>query len=151
MIEIRKGIQDDIDAIASFQVMMAKETEELELDPSTVKMGVTAVYEDSSKGEYWIATEEGAIIACLLTLPEWSDWRNGTVLWIHSVYVIPEARGRGIFRQMYNVLVKSVQKNTALRGLRLYVDKSNIAAQKVYNAVGMNGDHYQLFEWMKDF
>jgi len=25
----------------------------------------------------------------LLTTFEWSDWRNGTILWIQSVYVLP--------------------------------------------------------------
>jgi len=30
------------------------------------------------------------------------------------------------------------------------VDKTNKNAQKTYENVGMNGEHYQLFEWMKD-
>jgi hypothetical protein len=33
-------------------------------------------------------------------------------------------------------------------GLRLYVDTTNIRAQAVYAALGMNGDHYCVFEDM---
>jgi hypothetical protein len=33
-------------------------------------------------------------------------------------------------------------------GLRLYVDERNTRAQKVYKALGMNGDHYRVFEAM---
>ncbi len=41
------------------------------------------------------------------------------------------------------------KNNDNIGGIRLYVDKSNISAQKTYTKVGMNGEHYQLFEWMK--
>ena len=30
-----------------------------------------------------------------------------------------------------------------------YVDKTNKYAQKVYNALGMSGEHYDTFEWTK--
>jgi len=36
-------------------------------------------------------------------------------------------------------------------GIRLYVDKTNTNAIKVYNSVGMDGEHYRVFEWMKEF
>jgi hypothetical protein len=29
------------------------------------------------------------------------------------------------------------------------VDKTNEIAQKVYSSMGMNGEHYKLFEFMK--
>ncbi len=32
----------------------------------------------------------------------------------------------------------------------LYVDRRNVAAHKVYESLGMNGDHYQVFEWLKE-
>jgi ribosomal protein S18 acetylase RimI-like enzyme len=33
-------------------------------------------------------------------------------------------------------------------GLRLYVDTTNTRAQAVYEAMGMNGGHYRVFEEM---
>jgi ribosomal protein S18 acetylase RimI-like enzyme len=42
-----------------------------------------------------------------------------------------------------------VEESKDLRGLRLYVDKSNANAQKVYEALGMSGEHYHLYEWLK--
>jgi ribosomal protein S18 acetylase RimI-like enzyme len=41
------------------------------------------------------------------------------------------------------------QRNDSIRGIRLYVDKTNTKAMKVYEKLGMNGEHYGLFEWMK--
>lgn len=150
-IKIRPGLLFDIDTIADFQVKMAFETENgLKLDPPTVNKGVSAVMDDPSKGKYWLAEVDGNVIGCLLTVPEWSDWRNGTVLWIHSVYVDPNFRKHGAFKALYNHLKEMVQTSPELRGLRLYVDKSNARAQEVYQKLGMSDDHYSLFEWMKE-
>ncbi len=149
MVEIRQGRQEDHESIVRFQILMARETEILELDPETVVKGVQAVLDDPSKGEYWVAVAEGRPVGGLLTVPEWSDWRNGTVLWIHSLYVVPEMRGQGIFTQLYQCLKKRVEDSPDLKGLRLYVDKTNERASQVYERMGMDGEHYRLYEWMK--
>ena len=149
MITIRRGRPEDLETIVSFQLRMALETEGLMLDRDTVIQGVRAVFEDPSKGEYWVADRDGQIVGGLLTVPEWSDWRNGTVLWIHSVYVVPKMRQQGVFKRLYMTLKKRVETSSDLCGLRLYVDKQNGGAQKVYEAMGMDGAHYRLYEWLK--
>lgn len=149
-LKIRPGLLFDVDIIADYQVKMAFETENgLKLDPPTVQKGVSAVMDDPSKGKYWLAELDGDVVGCLLTVPEWSDWRNGTVLWIHSVYVKPEARKSGVYKALYSHLKQMVNESGEYRGLRLYVDKTNLNAQKVYESLGMSGEHYHLFEWMK--
>ncbi len=140
-----------IDDIIDFQVIMARETEELMLNPTTVRKGVEHLFDNPDKGQYYVVTENNKTIACTLTVPEWSDWRNGTVLWIHSVYVKPEFRRKGIFRLIYEYLKNTVIVDQSLMGLRLYVEKSNTKAQKVYESVGMNGEHYRLYEWLKNY
>jgi len=149
MIHTRPSNEYDAPVISDFQVKMARETESLNLDIDTVYKGVTSVFKDSRKGKYYIATEENKIVASMLITYEWSNWRNNWVYWLQSVYVLPEKRGQGIFKQMYEYILLQVQENDEVAGLRLYVDISNIAAREVYNKLGMNGDHYQVFEWMK--
>jgi ribosomal protein S18 acetylase RimI-like enzyme len=149
-ISIRPGLLFDIETISDFQIRMAFETETLKLDHATVIKGVSAVFDDPSKGKYWIAESDGHVVGCLLTIPEWSDWRNGTVLWIHSVYVLEKFRQLGIFKKLYLHLKEMVEESSDLRGLRLYVDKSNLKAQRVYESLGMSGEHYHLFEWLKN-
>jgi ribosomal protein S18 acetylase RimI-like enzyme len=47
--------------------------------------------------------------------------------------------------------VKRIASSDAqVRGIRLYVDRRNAAAQEVYRRLGMDGEHYLVFEWMKD-
>lgn len=150
MIEVRRGRREDAPDIVEFQIRLACETERFALDRPTVEKGVQAVFDAPHKGAYWIAEVDGEIAGCLLTVPEWSDWRNGTVVWIHSVYVVPKARRRGVFRAMYETLKTAVEQSVDLRGLRLYVERENERAQKTYHALGMDGNHYKMFEWMDE-
>lgn len=147
---IRQAIESDSATIVEFQIAMAWETEQVKLHEPTVTKGVAAVFADSSKGIYYVAEIDGKVAGSLLTTFEWSDWRNGTVLWIQSVYVKPEYRKRSIFSHLYKHVQELVASNPDLRGIRLYADKTNISAHGVYEHLGMTAEHYQMFEWMKE-
>ena len=146
---VRIANKDDIPAIVKFQLAMAAETENIELDKKTVTKGVSAVIDDPSKGRYYLAEKKGKIIGSLLTTFEWSDWRNGTVLWIQSVYILPEFRRKGVYSNMYKHIKNMVLKDEKLNGIRLYADKDNNIAHTTYLKLGMTPDHYITFEWLK--
>jgi GNAT superfamily N-acetyltransferase len=149
-IAVRRARPEDAATLIDFQHRMARETEEIQLDSGTLSRGVTGVFAEPSRGTYWIAEEAGTIVGALLVTHEWSDWRNGTVWWIQSVYVLPERRGEGVFRRLYEHLRGAVETSPDVKGLRLYVDRRNQAAQRVYERLGMTKEHYELFEWLKD-
>ena len=148
MISIRKGKPEDAAVIIDFQQKMAWETEQLNLATEVVTRGVKAVFENTSRGQYWIAEKDGRVIASLLITYEWSDWRNADVWWFQSVYVLPEYRRKGIFRSMY-LLIKEEADKLGIAGLRLYVETNNIHAQKTYESLGMQSEHYRMYEWLK--
>ena len=147
-IQTRQAGAADIETIASFQCRLAAESENLTLDPGTVRKGVQAVVNDPNRGRYWLAEVDGQCVACLMILHEWSDWRNAAVWWIHSLYVLPEFRRRGVLKALYGRLRSLVEADPSLRGLRLYVEKDNRTAMAAYEALGMDGRHYKLYEWM---
>jgi ribosomal protein S18 acetylase RimI-like enzyme len=72
------------------------------------------------------------------------------VLWIQSVYVDSAFRKRGIYAALYSHIKTLVTADQELKGIRLYVDESNKKAMEVYARLGMNGEHYRVFEWMKE-
>ncbi len=144
----REALPADASAIIEFQLAMARETEDLELDRGILTRGVEALFADPALGRYYVAEEDGRIAGSLMITYEWSDWRNGMVWWIQSVYVTPDFRRRGVYAGLYQH-VKSMVEQSTVRGIRLYVDKRNKPAQDVYTRLGMNGEHYLVFEWMK--
>ncbi len=146
---VRKATLKDVGPLVDFQLRMASETEGIELNMPTVTRGVSAVLTDNTKGQYYVAEIEGKVVSSLLTTFEWSDWRNGTILWIQSVYVLPEFRRKGVYRNMYAHIKEQVLSNQKLNGIRLYADKSNSVAQETYKTLGMSTEHYLTFEWLK--
>jgi GNAT superfamily N-acetyltransferase len=148
-VKYRDANMRDLLPIVDFQVEMARETEQVALDVHVCMRGVEAVFEDRSLGRYVIAEVDGHAIGSLLLTYEWSDWRNGVVWWIQSVYVKPEHRRQGIYAGLYKHVQRVANVNEIVKGIRLYVDRGNIAAQEVYRKLGMDGEHYRVFEWMK--
>jgi hypothetical protein len=147
--KVRHATRDDIPILVEFQQRLARETENFELDKATVTKGMLATFDDPSKGKYFIAEYNGDRVGCHSITFEWSDWRNGMVWWLQSVYVIESHRKYGIFKSMFQNLQRMMDEDESIRGLRLYVDKTNLKAQQVYQAMGMNGEHYSVFEKMK--
>lgn len=142
---IQIGTQADIKAIAQFQVDMALESEGTTLSIDTVIPGVEAAINDSNKATYVIAYLSGNPIASLMITKEWSDWTNKWYWWIQSVYVIPQYRGKGVYKAMYNK-IKDMALQNGVTQIRLYVDKTNVNAQKVYQKLGMSECHYLMYE-----
>lgn len=148
-ISVREANLHDAAHIIEFQKQMAWETEQLQLDDDVLAAGVRAVFSDPQKGRYYVAQRNGQVIGSVLTTFEWSDWRNGTIVWLQSVYVRKEDRGSGVFGRMYRHIRSVVEGHAGFKGIRLYVDKSNSVARNVYRALGMTDHHYDTFEWMK--
>jgi GNAT superfamily N-acetyltransferase len=147
--QIRPGTLDDLDTIVANNLAMALETENLALAPGVLRPGVEAVLAGRVDAFYRLAEESGSVIGQLMITREWSDWRNAFVWWIQSVYVPPGARGRGVYKALYEH-ARTEAAAAGAAGLRLYVDLRNARARAVYERLGMRGDHYQVFEAMFD-
>lgn len=143
--EIVRGTEVDIEAIAQFQVDMAKESEGACLDIEKVRQGVASAIGDETKGGYVVAKFSGKAIGSLMITKEWSDWNNEWYWWIQSVYVKPEYRKQGVFQAMYDA-VKELAIESGIPEIRLYVDELNLDAQQVYAKVGMKKSHYLIYE-----
>lgn len=147
--KIRKASNNDADTITSFNIAMAKETEDLLLLPEVVSLGVSNLLENPNMGFYIVVEIEEAIVGSLMITTEWSDWRNGIFWWIQSVYVKPEYRRQGIYREMYMHVKSLAEKDSLVCGYRLYVENENVKAQKTYESLGMKRTHYSIFEELK--
>jgi len=143
---IRIADAGDIDALVEFNQAMALETEGKQLDPQTLRNGVSAVFSDEKKGFYVVAEESGKVGAGLMITYEWSDWRNAWFWWIQSVYVLPQFRGTGLYGKMYEFVKEKASMNGQVCGFRLYVEKENSVAQRVYEKAGMESSYYLMYE-----
>ena len=144
---IRKGEKKDIDVIAKYNIAMALETENKILDDETITNGVSSIIKDKSKGQYWVMEIDSILVGQLMVTYEWSDWRNGMMWWIQSVYVEPHYRRHGVYSSLYNNLVKMAKLDSSCCGIRLYVEKENYKAQDTYKSLGMKNAGYEIMEF----
>ena len=146
--EIRPAAESDWETIAEFNRKLAEETEPHSLDRETVEAGVKAVLADQQKGRYFVAVLQGRIVGQLMHTREWSDWRNGEVWWLQSVYVDADLRRQGIFAALYQHLKRLAEAEPAVVGLRLYVERENERAQSTYRKLGFESAGYLVMERM---
>ena len=145
-VTVRQATPEDVDALVTFQLAMAQETEGEGLDPDLLRAGVTAVLQSMDKEFYIVAEVEGRSVAGLLVTYEWSDWRNATFWWIQSVYVDQASRRRGVYRAMHDHIFREARSRENVCGVRLYVERSNLVAQQTYVSLDMAKSHYDLYE-----
>ena len=144
--QVRPARADDLEHLVACNAALARETEDRALDDSRLRRGVSALLADRIRGEYFLATEGARVDGCLLVTREWSDWRAGWFWWIQSVYVVPEARRKGVYRALHEDVLRRARAAGDVCGVRLYVDRDNRAAQSVYQRLGMTPTSYSVFE-----
>ena len=147
-VTIRDATPSDADTIADFNNRMAEETEGKRLAPHLIENGVRRLLDDSANGRYWVAEADGRRVGQIMVTYEWSDWRDGRIWWIQSVYVHPDARRKGVFSSLYRHVETLAQADPDACGIRLYVDESNTRAQQTYNTLGMIRTNYRIMETM---
>jgi ribosomal protein S18 acetylase RimI-like enzyme len=143
---IRRALSQDAAELAEFNINSAYEGEGLELIPEVIGAGVKAMIDNPQMGFYLVVELDNGIQASLMVTTEWSDWRNGIFWWIQSVYVRPQYRRQGLYRELYLRVKELAEQEPAVCGFRLYVDRENTSAQKTYEFLGMVETEYKIFE-----
>ena len=146
---IREANLNDASKIVEFNWNLAFETEDKRLSKNTLKKGVEALIQDQNKGVYYLCEINGEVVGQIMYTYEWSDWRNGTFIWIQSVYVHKEYRGKGVFKNLYSHIKNICDNDESICGIRLYVERENYTAQKTYKALGMEQCNYYMYEYTK--
>jgi ribosomal protein S18 acetylase RimI-like enzyme len=142
---IRNAEATDWATIAEFNSALAVETEDKALDWDIVSSGVRRLLADEGKGRYFIAESGGRIVGMTMITYEWSDWRDGWIWWIQSVYVHPDFRGHGVFARLYRH-IDACGAEAGVRAVRLYVLKTNTRARAIYEKLGMHESGYTVLE-----
>ena len=146
--QIREALESDTGQIAESNACLALESEGMRLDPDLVGPGVRTLLSDASKGRYWVVEADGKVVGQIMVTYEWSDWRNGMMWWIQSVYVHGDYRRSGVFSALYRHVESLARQDPQVCGIRLYVEHENERAQRTYESLGMNMTDYRVMQSM---
>jgi GNAT superfamily N-acetyltransferase len=142
---VRAARIEDAPKIVDFNLRLALETEKKELELTVVTAGVDTILRDPRLGRYFVAVFGEKIVGQMAVTEEWSDWRNGRILWLQSVYVDADYRGQGVFGRLLSY-VQKVGRAEGVVGLRLYVENHNVRAQQTYQKRGFVDAGYRVLE-----
>lgn len=143
---IRPAVLDDCETIVEFNKQLAKETEGKTLLHHQVESGVRALLAHPHHGAYYVAHTAAEVVGQVMHTREWSDWRNGEIWWLQSVFVLPAFRRRGIFRGLLQHIEGVARSTPNVIGLRLYAEEHNSDALKTYEALGLSRAGYLVLE-----
>ena len=143
------GIEDAA-VIADFNCRLARETENRELPAETVLRGVQRGLQQGDEVQYWVAEQRvdqtWRVVGQLMLTREWSDWRDGWMVWLQSVYVISDVRRQGVFRQLLDNVTQRLRQDDDVVVLRLYVEHDNLRAMETYRRLGFRDTGYLVLE-----
>lgn len=145
-IEIRQADINDVEIVADFNIALCRETEHRDLDRATVLEGVRRFVSESSRGRYFVAVINGEVVGQTAHTFEWSDWRNGEIWWIQSVYVHPHHRSKGVFTTLFSHIKALGEADADCCGIRLYMEQENHGARVSYQRLGFEQAGYEVFE-----
>lgn len=147
-IEVRDAEAADAETIVDFNRRLAQETESKELSLDDLRPGVRTALADPEQSRYFVAWLDGRIVGQIMITYEWSDWRNGRIWWIQSVYVPAEFRRAGVFRALFQHVEQLSRRTPGVTGIRLYVERHNARAIDVYHRLGLEDAGYVVLEKM---
>ncbi len=142
---IRRAVSADLETIVGFNARLALESEGVQLDLERLRLGVTGMLGDDSRGLYLVAESDGVAVGQLGLTFEWSDWRNGTFWWLQSVYVVPGSRRTGVLKALYARVLELASEH-GVCGVRLYVERENHPAKAAYQQLGLAPAVFEMYE-----
>lgn len=143
---VRSATLGDLPAIVDFNCRLAEETEHKRLDRETITRGVRRALTEPNLCRYFVAEMEDRVIGQAMITLELTDWRDGVLWWFQSVYVDAAYRSRGVFRALFEHIQRTARSEADVRGLRLYVERENERAQRVYEQLGLRPSGHLVYE-----
>jgi GNAT superfamily N-acetyltransferase len=143
---VRDATAEDTEHIVDFNHRLAAESERKILDREILARGVRRGFDHPELCRYFIAEVDGEPAGMTMLTYELTDWKDGVIWWLQSVFVRPRFRKSGVFRAIYAHIRALAQASPDARALALYVKRYNQRAVEVYKAVGMSDGDYDVME-----
>jgi ribosomal protein S18 acetylase RimI-like enzyme len=142
-VRIRVATSADIGLLAEFVVAEAREAEGRTVAPELAHRAVAAAIHDPVLARYWLAEQAGRPIGAIAITREWSDWTAAAYWYVQFVFVVQEARGRGVLGGLLDHVVAAAREAGSPE-LRLYVHPDNARAVRAYERLGFGPLPYRM-------
>jgi len=145
--KVREAVIKDLNILTEFSLLISEETEGKKLNPSIVKIGIEKVLLDSTVGQIFVAYNKDKVIGCfMINGREWSEWRNGFILWLTGTYTTVDYRRKGVRKALFDHACQWAKSESQVVGLRGYRHRSNNTIHSAAITGGMKETEYRINE-----
>jgi GNAT superfamily N-acetyltransferase len=120
--------------VAMMRALYAEDEAASPVDQSRFAENLKFLVSHPSRGSIILFGEGGSLRGYALIVPYWSNEFGGTLLFVDELFVVPEARRRGIGRSFFKYL-DEVRPFEAV-ALALEVSPGNKEARRLYESLG---------------
>lgn len=131
--------------LAMMGALYAEDEAASPVDESRFSTNVVSLVSQPARGRIVLFKEGGSLCGYALLVPYWSNEFGGTLLFVDEMYVIPEARSRGIGRHLFKFLTDTRPFDAV--ALALEVSPQNAAARRLYESVGFRERRNSVLTW----
>ena len=114
-------------------------------DPSHFSLTIRTLLTEPSRGPIVLFLYRDGPVGYALLIPYWSNEFGGTLLFVDELFVIAQARSRGIARQFFAFLAASRPFRAV--ALALEVDPTNERAKNLYESIGFERRPYSTLTY----
>jgi ribosomal protein S18 acetylase RimI-like enzyme len=120
--------------VAMMHVLYSEDEAASPVDQSRFPLNIAFLVVQPSRGRIVLFSEVELLRGYALLIPYWSNEFGGTLLYVDEMFVMPEARNRGIGRSFFRFLEKERPFDAV--AIALEVSPSNAAARRLYESLG---------------
>ena len=122
--------------LAMMRALYVEDPPSSPVDPERFGVTVERFLDEPARGSVIVFVEGGETRGYALLVPYWSNEYGGTILHVDELFVVPEARSRGIARQFFELLGRTRPFDAV--AIVLEVSPANLRAQRLYESLGFS-------------
>ena len=132
--DIRPAGPEDLEALLPLMASYYRE-DGYSFDPATARRAVAGLLADPALGGLWLVTANGRAVGYLAVTFGYSLEYGGRDAFLDEVYLLPEARGRGLGARLV-ALAEAACRAAGVRALHLEVEPDKRGAYGLYLDAG---------------
>jgi ribosomal protein S18 acetylase RimI-like enzyme len=128
--------QDPSGVLAMMRALYFEDPPPHPVDHERFALTIERFLDEPARGSVTVFVEEGKTCGYALLVPYWSNEYGGTILHVDELFVVSEARSRGIARQFFDFLSRTQPFDAV--AIALEVSPANLRAQRLYESIGFS-------------
>jgi len=127
---------DASEVLAMMRALYVEDQPAFAVDHRRFPLTIEFLLAEPFRGSVIVFAEGATVCGYAILIPYWSNEYGGTLLYVDEIFVLPNARNKGIGHQFFEFLART--KPFDAIAIALEVSPGNLRAQRLYESIGFS-------------